>query len=507
MNIFIKDFIIFQNFPIDIKIEKNYNKITFGSNVILFYKEANNFSFNEIHFKEKYIEICWSNSFYPIFKYNGENCLIITPNYEHFFKFKLPLTINQNSIIEFILFNTIIGNDTFHNEVERIFYINKIYINDNKIKCERYNKQSDAKSLIEVFQNQVRKTIANTLSLKHGVLLSGGGESRINAAIAHFYGLQKEFITWGHPEDKEYKIAAKISNKLKTRHVNIRLEASCLPYKEFLLKTGFLVNMQYAYRYTGVKRLFKTYEYDMVWTGWGDINGYPTIYQPSELFSGFYLSLYKDEIIFPKGWNLDWLQSYPFEKNSIIKKIKNDNSKKTFFELKREIFTPYIFGQVISIENTLGSIYAPWFHPIIYQAVKREESFNSKIIDSKKERTIWKNELYYQLINKYFPTLNNIKNSKGYYPWMVRKQTGIFGLSLGYFLKILEKYKQYPFDPVEDRNFLKMELHKILDDSLEIFKKEDIAQFIKNIDLWNGYQILEIFKLIQVYWFLILCGK
>lgn len=63
MNIFIKDFIIFQNFPIDIKIEKNYNKITFGSNVILFYKEANNFSFNEIHFKEKYIEICWSNSF------------------------------------------------------------------------------------------------------------------------------------------------------------------------------------------------------------------------------------------------------------------------------------------------------------------------------------------------------------------------------------------------------------------------------------------------------------
>lgn len=90
---------------------------------------------------------------------------------------------------------------------------------------------------------------------------------------------------------------------------------------------------------------------------------------------------------------------------------------------------------------------------------------------------------------------------------MVRKQTGIFGLSLGYFLKILEKYKQYPFDPVEDRNFLKMELHKILDDSLEIFKKEDIAQFIKNIDLWNGYQILEIFKLIQVYWFLILCGK
>jgi len=497
----INNFVIVKNLKNHININ-GYDRIFIGSNIILYYEKSNKFSFYSLLLNDNRIELQWNNSYYPIFKYSAKNYSIITTDYKHYFDLKLELTINQNNVIEFILFNTTTKTRTLHNKVERIFHINKIIIDENQIKFDYVDERLNDESLINVFQKQIYNVVLESLSLNHGIFLSGGSESRINAAIAQYYGLQKEFITWGHPEDKEYRIAGKIANKLKTKHINIRPDVSNLPYKELLLKTGFLVNMQYAYRYSVVKQLFENYDYDLIWTGWGDINGYPTMYQPSELFSDFYLGLYKGEKRFPNGWDIDWLHSYKFKDNPIFKKINIDKSIKTFFILRKNFFAPYIFGQVLSIENILGSVYSPWFNSIIYKAIYREENIQPRIIYNKKERTIWKNDLYYHLIKQYYPPLNKIINSKGYYPWMVRKQTGCFGLGGAYLLKKLGKYRKYPFDPVEDRNFLKLELQKILDDSIKIFNKEDILEIIKNIDLWNGYQILEIFKLIQIYWFL-----
>lgn len=499
--IFIKDFLIAQNISPNINFNRNYRKIEVSQNVILMYKESQKFSFNYIQPNVKKIELYWDNPFHPIFKYAANNRSIITPNYQHFFDLKLSLTSNPNNIIEFTLFNTPTGKATFHNEVERVFNINRIVIDGNEIKFEYADEQSSNKSLFGVFQKQVYRTVLETGSLKHGIFLSGGSESRINAAIAQHYGLQKEFITWGHPEDKEYRIAAEISKKLRTKHINIRPDVSKLPYREVLLKTGFLVNMQYAYRYSVVKQLFQIYGYNLVWTGWGDINGYPTMYQSSELFSDFYLGLYKGEKRFPKGWNIDWLYLYKFNDNPIIEKVNINPGSKTFFSLQKEVFAPYIFGQVLSVENTLGSVKAPWFHPNIYNAIRMEEAINPKIINSKKERTMWKNDLYYKIIEKYCPDLNHFKNSKGYYPWMVRKETGILGITLAYLLKKIESFKRYPSDSAEDKKFLKIELLKIVEDSIEIFEKNDILEIINRIDSWTGNEIFEIFKLIQIYWF------
>ncbi len=195
-----------------------------------------------------------------------------------------------------------------------------------------------------------------------------------------------------------------------------------MPYNELLLKSGYLANMQFAYRYSVVKKLFEDYGYDCVWTGWGDINGYPYTRRPSELFTDYYLGLYKNETRLPTGWNKEFLKDFLFSADSLGDKVKTDKSKKTFFEIKSKILSPAIFGQVLSVENTLGFVLSPWFQPDIYHAIEREEFEDKKIVTSKKWRTIWKNELYFQLVKYYCPKLNYIRNTKGYYPLMVRKR-------------------------------------------------------------------------------------
>lgn len=497
----IKNFVLVQNSKNPISLN-GYDKIPISPNIMLYYEKSDKFSFFSLLMDDKRIELQWNNPYFPIFKYSDKNFSIVTNVYKIYFDLKLRLTINQNNLIEFILFNTTTGNATFHNEVERVFNINKIIIDENQIKYDFVDEKLNGKTIIDIYQNQVEKIITNTLHFKHGIFLSGGGESRINAAIAQYYGLQKEFITWGHPKDKEYIIASKIANKLNTTHRNIRPNLVNLPYKELLLKTGFLVNMQYAYRYSVVKQLFEIYNYDLIWTGWGDINGYPVCYQPSELFSDYYLGLYYGKKRLPIGWNIDWLKNDELEYNEIVEQIKENPSLSTFFSIKEKILAPRIYGSVLGSENTLGSIIAPWFNSDIYSAVENEENLNPKIIRSKLFRTLWKNELYYQLIKFYCPSLNYIKNAKGYYPWMIQRKTGLAGIFVSALLKKWHSRKAYPFDETEDRSFIKSELEKILDANIELFDKKGIKKIIENYLSWRGPDIFENFKLIQIHWFL-----
>ena len=110
--------------------------------------------------------------------------------------------------------------------------------------------------------------------------------------------------------------------------------------------------------------------------------------------------MYKNETRLPTGWNKEFLKDFLFSADSLGDKVKTDKSKKTFFEIKSKILSPAIFGQVLSVENTLGFVLSPWFQPDIYHAIEREEFEDKKIVTSKKWRTIWKNELYFQSFRK-----------------------------------------------------------------------------------------------------------
>ena len=138
----------------------------------------------------------------------------------------------------------------------------------------------------------------------------------------------------------------------------------------------------------------------------------------------------------------------------------------------------------------------------MYADVQYEEKQNTKLITHKIRRLRWKNELYFQLLNKYCPELNYIRNAKGYYPWMTQAKLGIPGLFIAAIMKKLNSFKKYPFEPTEDKLFIKKELFKILDSNLEIFNKQQIEMIIKNMDSWQGPDIHENFKLIQIHWFL-----
>ncbi|MGC9374932.1 MAG: hypothetical protein ACP5DQ_07825 [Bacteroidales bacterium] len=443
------------------------------------------------------------NPFMPVYFYSKKDVNIISPNYEHLFNLTPQLSINNKGIIEFVLFHTPQMNNTFHEDVKRMIGVKMILIEENKkIRFEYYKEKETKLSLKETFSNKASRFFIPLTDKSNAIFLSGGGESRINAAGAQAYNIKKDFVTWGHPENIEYKIAGKIAGKLNTKHISIRPEISTLPYKELLERTGFLANLQYAYRYAVFKSLFNEYGYDAVWTGWGDINGYPMMHQPSELFSEYYLGLYEGKEVFPKGWNREWLRDTHNKPDSVITRIRESPNLQTFFDLKREWLAPVIFGQILSLENLVGPVISPWFHPDIYSAVEQAEKRNPKLIHHKIWRTIWKNDLYFKLIKQYCPGLNYIKNSKGYYPWMVQKKTGLLGLLVAGFLKKWFSEETYPIDPVENKTFMVNELKRIESESHEIFSREEIQQIIKTEGKWKGPDIFEYFKIIQVDWFL-----
>ena len=500
--IYLKDFVVINGYVNTIHYFSDFSKAALDEHTILFYQKSKVQSHCSLINNNQKNEIQWNNSFYPIFHYKSDKYEILTPNYENLLKLNLPLSLNDKGIREFILFNTCLQDHTFHNEVYRLTGIEKIVFENSKLNFHFKIRDIPQVGLKERFTEKIESLIAAFKEYNHGVFLSGGGESRINAAITHAYNFRKDFITWGHPQDKEYLIASQIAKKLNTKIINVRPDSSNLPYNELLEKTGFLVNMQYAYRYAAVKQLFEQFDYDVIWTGWGDVNGYPTMYQPSELFSDYYLGLYEGENRYPAGWNKDWLHDFAIRDSYIREHIKDNPSKKTFFQLKQSLFAPHIFGQVLSIENTLGVVFAPWFHPDIYAAIQYEEKLNEKLINHKLHRTLWKNELYFQLVKRYCSELNHIKNSKGYYPWWVRKRYGVAGLLLAAVFKLLNSKKSYPFDAVEDKFFMKEELERIVEEGGDIFDKKDISNIIRNIDDWKGSDILEYFKIIQVHWFL-----
>ncbi len=500
--IFLKNFVIVNGYVKTLNYFPNFSKAKIDEHTFVFYQESKVLSQFHLKHGERTFEIKCDNFFYPLFHYFSNKCEIITPNYINLLRLDLPLSLNENGIREFILFNTSFQNHTFHNEVERLTGIEKIVFENSELTFRVQSKSFPEKILKDRFIEKIDVLTSVFKECFHGVFLSGGNESRINAAIAQAYRLKKEFITWGHPRDKEYLIAERIANQLKSRLQNIRLDSKQLPYDEILQKSGYLVNMQYAYRYAAVKHLFDDFEYEVVWTGWGDINGYPVRYQPSELFSAYYLGLYHGEEKYPSGWNREWLEEYNRNKNRIKERIQAEPGPHTFFELKTEVFAPAIFGAVLGIENTLGTVLAPWFSPEMYAAVRYEEKHNPKLITHKIRRVRWKNELYFQLLKKYCPELNYIRNTKGYYPWMTQAKLGIPGLFIAAIMKKLNSFKKYPFEPTEDKLFIKKELFKILDSNLEIFNKQQIEMIIKNMDSWQGPDIHENFKLIQIHWFL-----
>lgn len=477
--------------------EKNFNVRTLRG-YKLYYSQPNVFS----QFSLIGETIIVNKTFSCLFYYKNKSLEILTPNFKHILSIADKLTVNSKGIKEFVLFNTPLEQRTFFNEVKRIFNINIITISNNFLSFIYYNSIV-SHDVYTCFNDYIENSIKYMKNANNAFLISGGYESRINAAIASFYGLKGAFFTWGNTGNIENILAKKVANKLCREHFNLKViigEKNCTEYAKY---TGYLSNLQYAFRLALIEKLARYCKFDIIWSGWGDILGSTTYNHPNEILSTALIQYINNKNPTPSCWNKDWLSGYQSE---IIDFNRHRSNKRKRIEIvngiKTNILAPLIYGQVVTVENCMNAVFLPWFNEFAFNAIKNEEYKRKKLIFSKIYRTKWKGELYYRIIKNYNDKMNNIKISKGFYPFLFSPLFLKSGILIAWLQKKNEQRKEYPFDAIEERIWQKNTLKEILDSEFTQFDKKAIIKFIDKMESLNGNDIFEIYKIIQVYWLL-----
>lgn len=441
--------------------------------------------------------------YYPIYIFKDGFDWILSNNIRFLKNQIRNTTINETALLEFIYFNTPLEKNTIYNEIISKIGVEYININIPNKSFDFYNYNYHFKnSLLDDFDQNCQSCYSLFQNKNIASFLSGGGESRINAAFLESKGSNATYFTWGHPKDIEFQIASKIIEKLDNQKlINLRIAPpSRAEYFEYASETGFLSNLQYTYRIKIIKKIINFDVFDSLWTGWGDINGYPSLNYESEMFTNSIIGLINGELKKPIGFSTDWLKSINIEDTQIGRLLSKQKQEKDIFQIKRELLAPRIFGTVIGYENNFISICAPWFYPNIYQKIKYEENSNKKLVVSKLTRTKWKGNLYFQLVNKYFSKLNYLKNSKGYYPILLNKQFGNLGLALSFLLKTQVKTKLHQYDKTESNEFIKRELESIIFLNDNRFDNDYIKSLLYKTNNLSGTEIFNSFKIIQSNW-------
>lgn len=495
MRIFFNDFVIIRNNTFENLNEFYCNKEDI-LNYTVYYNPVDSFGVYNFIINDKGINS--RNSLLPYFHYKTEKYELITPNFSIFFRLALSLTKDENSIKEFVLFNTPLYDHTFFNEVKRYSNIKEILFSI-KDKIQFVQRQNMPNSCIyEEFTNTIELVVNETKDLKHGVLLSGGYESRINAAIAYKYSLNRKYFTWGNECDIENIIAKKVAQRLSTTHINIESVVSLNGSIEFLEKTGYIAHMSHSHTMVAINSIFRNYDVDLIWNGWGDLNGYTPIKYPTEIFSPFMINLFKGEMSYPIGWNREWINTLDLTNYDWIDMNKKHSLEK-IFDLLESMIAPLIIGQTFAAQNLAGPIISPWFSRDIYDSLKYEEFNNPDLIKKKYKRVLWKGDFYYRLLKNYSNPLNYIKTSKGYYPFCFNKQFSYLLAPFNLITSYIEKHKKYPKTSIDDKFMLLEELEKIESQNLEMYNKSEIRYIIKNYEQFHKH---ELYKIIQVAWLL-----
>ena len=139
-------------------------------------------------------------------------------------------TLNKVAISEFFTFSFLLGNKTFHKNIELLSPGTILIFDGHKLKLKRYyflpikrniqesyNLTSLLKEFSLIFEKAIKIRIKN--KKKIGIFLSGGLDSRLIAGFANKISKEKstELIsfTFGTKNGRQEKIATKIASKLK----------------------------------------------------------------------------------------------------------------------------------------------------------------------------------------------------------------------------------------------------------------------------------------------------
>lgn len=430
---------------------------------------------------------------YPIFYFQKSNSFAISPDFSIIFSvLSNCFEIDDIAIQEFILFNTPLEGKTIIKNVSRVFNISVIEFTNNKIGLIQKFEEPET-DVFKKFKERVQDFCLKNVHVNKAILLSGGKESRINAAIAKKYSMPCFFISWGEKDDEENRVAKKISKMLKLNHKTLQITPRGIDYDNFLIKSGFLLNLKYAFRYSIIESIKKRYCIDEIWTGWGDISGFVRMTNISEFSTKFYVNLFNGDIIRPEGWSCDYLGD--IRKSEFVQEILNKPVREKFVRNKYLIIGPAIYGGVLAAENTVLPIWAPWFSNEIYQAIMQSEKSNQNLLYKRAERTLWKNQLYYKLINHFHHNLNRIKYSDGPYPWMLRSK---IGLPFAFIMKKMSSKNRNLHNVNESKIWIINELKKVIEEKKNPFNIKEIEFKIRNYQNWDGEEVSENLKIIQI---------
>lgn len=136
--------------------------------------------------------------------------------------------LNQSAIIKYFLFNAITSPDTIYNNIFKVKPGTLLVINSGGIKEVKYWKPSFSEErivssenkLLDSFNHYLEQAVVKRLSDNIGILMSGGVDSSLLAAIASRYqnNLQTFSITFDEPSYDESYYALEIAKHLNFEH-------------------------------------------------------------------------------------------------------------------------------------------------------------------------------------------------------------------------------------------------------------------------------------------------
>lgn len=226
----------------------------------------------EKHSEHKIEAGCSLFSLLPLYYYYNSNQLIITCSLSKMSKFISNKSVNKRFILENIVFNYNLFDNTFYNEIKLLPVFTTLSISDNKLSLKKYLEienffvsnptpwKKSTKKISENFIQIVKEYLPND---NYSLSLTGGFDGRTLASCSLYY--KKDFVTYsfGAEATPDVKIAKELSALAGIKFTPIYLDSYYVQNEslsnglEFILNSDGGASFSRAHYLYAVKQILK----------------------------------------------------------------------------------------------------------------------------------------------------------------------------------------------------------------------------------------------------------
>ena len=368
-------------------------------------------------------------------------------------------------------------------------------INSTHLEALQSKVSSNEKNISQVLLEIVKEKIEGVQNNEIGLTLTGGFDSRVILSALLFLGKKPICFTYGNPQNRDIKIAAKICRTFDLKHLNVSdqpptAESYLNNVKETLVVDKGNSHLHRAHRMLAIKEITNQHKIKVLFTGhFGgeQIRGLSyNNYFASRLFKG-----YNEEDLNIKDSIEPILKSYfirddYFNKEKLISEVMNLQWMKHTKEKNRLYFLYDLVAKNHHMQDV--RIYSQFVAKVI--PVYLDERFVKILMQSshhfmRKKRnkltSLSHPKLYCSIISDLCPKLLNIELSNGYKPSDYQKGLLFYGVK-----RIFNKYIRKSFNPPSFSygswyvQFIKENAERIDESVWEIYDKKAYFQALYN---------------------------